>query len=131
MDIDRLTNVLAERLTSIVPSGLRVIANNGMLWYSATSKGDWNQQPGRTGSYIRDNFGLYGESEAENVIGVSVQALSEVQDYISEVTGLPWPGQSSQPSPHGSIENSQLRLWYGDEGQPLLFCADISLDDLQ
>lgn len=125
MDINRLTDALAECLTEIVPAGFRVIADNGMLWYSEA------QQSGRTGSYIRENFGRYGESEAENVIGVSVQALSEVQDYISEVTGLPWPGKSSQPSPHGSIENSQLRLWYGEASQPLLSCANISLNDLQ
>jgi hypothetical protein len=131
MDIDRLTNALAVCLTSIVPVGFRIIADNGMLWYSDMSKGGGNQQSGRTGTYIRDNFGLYGESEAENIIGVSVQALSEVQDYISEVTGLPWPGKSSQPSPHGSIEDSQLRLWYGEASQPVLSCANISLKDLQ
>jgi hypothetical protein len=131
MDIDRLTNALAVCLTSIVPVGFRIIADNGMLWYSDMSKGGGNQQSGRTGTYIRDNFGLYGESEAENVIGVSVQALSEVQDYISEVTGLPWPSKSSQPSPHGSIEDSQLRLWYGEASQPVLSCANISLNDLQ
>jgi len=131
MDLDHLTVLLAERLSAIVPSGFRVAAADGMLWYSGGETGFPGQpgdhRAGRAGTYVRDNFGIYGESEDENIVGIAVQALDELQDYISEAIHTPWPGTSSQPRPHGRIIDSHLNLWYSDNDTAVLACDPIPL----
>ena len=133
MHLDRLAAVLADRLSAIVPDGFHVAAADGMLWYSAEQgrfpgqSGDY--RIGRAGTYVRDNFGVYGASDEANVIGVAVQALDELQDYVSEATHEPWPGTTSQPRSHGRILNSHLNLWYGDHDNVILACEPIPLTD--
>jgi hypothetical protein len=134
MNLDYLATLLADRLSAIVPAGFHVAAQDGMLQYSAES-GKFPGQlsdhhVGRSGTYIRDNFGVYGESDRENIVGVAVQALDELQDYISEATHMPWPGEGSQPSPHGRILDSHLDLWYGDNERAILVCEPIPLPDI-
>jgi hypothetical protein len=133
MDLDQLTAVLADRLSAIIPAGFHVSAADGMLWYSAEEgkfpgqSGDY--RVGRAGTHVRDNFGAYGTSVEENIVGVAAQALSELQDYISEATHAPWPGTTRQPSPHGQIREAQLHLWYGDGDNAILTCEPIPLTD--
>lgn len=134
MDLDHLAAVLAERLSAVIPAGFRVNAADGMLWYSA-EEGRFpgqsgNYRVGRAGTYIRANFGAYGACDEENIVGVAVQALSELQDYISEATHTPWPGTTSQPSPHGRILDAQLSLWYGDRDNAILACEPLPLTDV-
>ncbi|MGH3246742.1 MAG: hypothetical protein ACRDOI_11100 [Trebonia sp.] len=131
MDLDHFTAILADLLAEIAPTGFHVAAADGMLCYSAEhgrfpgQRGDYNV--GQSGTHVRGNFGAYGASDEENIIGVAVQALDELQDYISEATHEPWPGVTSQPSPHGHIHDSYLDLWYGDLDNPVLTCARIPL----
>jgi hypothetical protein len=134
VNLDRFTIALADRLSAIVPAGFHVSAADGMLWYSA-EEGRFPGQSGeyrvgRAGTYISGNFGVYGTTDADNIVGVAVQALSELQDYVSEATHAPWPGITSQPSPHAQILDSYLTLWYGDPDNPVLTCARISLREL-
>ena len=125
MDLNRFSAALADRLAAIVPGGFHVAAADGMLWYSAEAGGI-----GRAGTYVRDNFGVYGPSDEDNIVGVAVQALGELQDYISEATGTPWPGSTSQPSPHGQIRDSYLHLWYGANDAIILACEPIQVIDV-
>lgn len=133
MDPDHLAAVLADRLSAVVPAGFHVAAADGILWYSA-EQGRFPGQSGdgrigRAGTYIRGNFGVYGASDEENIVGVAVQALGELQDYISEATHTPWPGTTGQPSPYGQILHSNLNLWYGDDDNIILACEPIPLTD--
>jgi hypothetical protein len=133
VDPDHLTALLADRLSAIVPAGFHVVAADGMLWYSAEQgmfpgqQGDY--RVGRAGTYVRGNFDVYGASDEENIVGVAVQALGELQDYISEATHTPWPGTSSQPSPHGRVLDSHLDLWYSGHDNAILACEPIPLTD--
>ncbi|HEV2372220.1 MAG TPA: hypothetical protein VGS19_08630 [Streptosporangiaceae bacterium] len=134
MDLDKFAAVLAERLSKIVPAGFHIAAADGMLWYTA-EQGRFpgqlgNYDPGRSGTYVRSNFGLYGATNEENVVGVAVQALNELQDYISEATHVPWPGTTRQPDPHGHIRDAVLHLWYGTEDDIILACEPIRLADI-
>src|ERR1700722_8631888 len=104
MNLDLFIETLAGRLSAIVPEGFSVTAEGGILWYSAAP----DYHASRSGTYARDNFGVYGATDEENIIGVAVQALDELQDYVSEATHSPWPGTGSQPSPHGRIRDSYL-----------------------
>jgi hypothetical protein len=108
MNPDRLAVALADRLAAMVPAGLRVTFADGMLWYSA------DYLAGRAGTHFRDNFSVHGTSDEERAVGVTVQALSELQDYVSEATYLPWPGTTKHPTPHARIANGHLEFWYGD-----------------
>jgi hypothetical protein len=131
VDVDRLAVILADRLSAIVPAGFQVDAADGMLWYSSGA----GRLPGQLGSYragtsgthARANFGVYGDTDEDNIIGLAVQALDELQDYVSEATGEPWPGTTTQPRPHALIRDSRLLLWYGDLGSVVLACEPIPL----
>jgi hypothetical protein len=131
VDLDRFAEILADRLAAIVPAGFHVEAGDGMLWYSA-DEGGFPGQPGdyhagRSGTYVRENFGVYGETDEDNIVGLAVQALDELQDYVGEATGDPWPGTTRQPPPHGRIGDENLHLWYGDPDDVVLACDPIQL----
>ena len=131
MDADALTALLAGRLAAIVPAGFHVQARDGMLWYSADQgrfpgqQGDY--RTGQAGTYVRDNLGAYGDTDADGVTGVAAQALDELQDYVSEATHYPWPGTRAQPRPYARIRDATLHLGYGDPDAPVLACAPIPL----
>lgn len=99
-----------------------------MRSWQARTAGDYGAS--RAGTYVSRNCGVYGATDEENIVGIAVQALSELQDYVSEATYLPWPGVTSQPSPHGQILDSSLSLWYGDPDNPVLTCERLSLAEL-
>jgi hypothetical protein len=131
MDADALTALLAGRLAAIVPAGFHVQARDGMLWYSADQgrfpgqQGDY--RTGQAGTYVRDNLGVYGDTDADGVTGVAAQALDELQDYVSEATHDSWPGTRAQPRPYARIRDAMLHLGYGDPDAPVLACAPIPL----
>jgi len=135
MDLERFAAVLADRFSEIVPAGFHVAAADGMLWYR-TDEGRFpgqlgNYRVGQSGSHIRSNFGVYGESDEENIVGVAVHALDELQDYVSEASHVPWPDVTSQPKPHGKIIDAHLDLWYGDPDDRALSCSRIPLAQLE
>jgi hypothetical protein len=131
VNTDDFTALLAGRLAAIVPAGFRVEARDGMLRYSADpgrfpgQQGDY--RTGQAATYVRDNLGAYGETDADNVTGVAAQALDELQDYVSEATHDPWPGTTAQPRPYARIHDAALHLGYGDPDAPVLACSPIPL----
>ncbi len=130
VNADDFAALLADRLAAIVPAGFRVEARDGWLWYSA----DRGRFPGQHGDYcvgqvamdVTASFGADGEPDAD-LVGPAVQALDELQDYVSEATHDPWPGTRSQPGPHARIRDSMLHLGYGDPDVPVLACDPIPL----
>ena len=136
VDTDRLTALLADRLSAIVPDGIWVEASGGKLWYSA-EEGRFAGQSGnyrvdRASSYVRDNFEVLTGTVADRLVGVCVQVLDELQDYVSEATHDPWPGRTAQPTPQARIHQAELRLWYGGPHgrQAVLACTPIPLTAL-
>ena len=135
VDADRLAELLADRLTAIVPPGFHVEAADGMLWYSADQGRFPGQQGdycvGRAGTHIRANLGVHGDTDADHLAGLAAQALDELQDYISEATHDPWPGTTAQPPPYARIHDAMLDLGYGDPSAPVLTCPPIPLAVLE
>lgn len=121
VDVDRFARILADRLAAVVPAGFHVEAGDGMLWYSGA---------GQSGTHVRDNFSVYGETDEDKVTGAAVQALDELQDYVSEATGDPWPGTTRQPRPYAQVRGSLLQLWYGDDDGVALACDPIELAEI-
>ena len=137
VDIDRFALILAERLAAIVPAGFSVTARDGMLWYSAGpgmfpgQRGDY--RVGSSGTYVRANFGVHGETAEEQLAGLAAQALDELQDYVDEATHEPWPGTRAQPQARAGIRGQALHLWYGGpelETDTVLACEPIPLAEL-
>jgi hypothetical protein len=136
VDADRLVALLADRLAGIVPDGFRIEADGAMLRFSAEE----GRFPGQSGSYhvgtaassVRNNFEVRAGTVADRLIGVCVQVLDELQDYVSEATHDPWPGRTAQPTPQAQIHQAELRLWYGGpQGrQAVLACEPIPLTAL-
>jgi len=138
VDIDRFALILADRLAAIVPAGFSVTAHDGMLWYSAVpgkfpgQQGDYHV--GSSGTYVRDNFGVHGETAEEQLAGLAAQALDELQDFVDEATHDPWPGSRTQPQARAGIRGQALHLWYGGpelETDAVLACEPIPLAALQ
>jgi hypothetical protein len=136
VDPDRLTALLADRLNAIVPDGIRVEADRGMLRFSAAAErfpgqaGDF--RPGRAGSHVRTNFEARTGTVADRLAGTCVQVLDHLQDFVSEATHDPWPGRTAQPEPQAQILQGELRLWYGGRHgrQAVLACQPIPLTGL-
>lgn len=140
MDPDKLAAILADRLAAIVPDGFQVHASDGMLWYTYAAgrfPGQLNRYtPGRTGTYVRDNFYARQEvsSDADSAAWVGWQALDELQDVVDEATHDPWPGTVRPPKPYGQIRGEMLHLWYGGpdiSDEQVLACEPIPLASLQ
>ncbi len=121
-------------MAAIVPAGFHAEASAGMIWYSADEGrfpgqlGDY--RPGRSGTFVRDNFHAHGETDEDRVAGVAAQALDELQDYVDEASHEPWPGESSPPRPFAQVRGGLLHLWYGwpDISSPvILACEPIPL----
>jgi len=132
VDPDDLARLLADRLQQIVPPGFHVDAADGMLWYSSDKgrfPGQTNSyQVGRSGTYVRDNFPLHGDSHEDHVVGVSRQALDELQDYVDEASHDPWPGRIRPPEARAEVRDSRLHLWFADSGAVVVECEPIPLD---
>jgi hypothetical protein len=140
----RLAALLAGRLAAIVPPGFHVDAADGMLWYSADEgrfpgqQGDY--RVGRSGTHVRENLGVAeADADADAItaitaitaaavaVAVAVQALDELQDYVSEATHDPWPGTTTQPRPHAEIRDAALHLWYAHPDNITLTCLPIPI----
>ena len=135
VDLDAFTVILARRLAAVVPAGFYVTAADGMLRCTC----DEGRFPGQQGNYhcgeagifVRDNFGLHGETEADNIVGAATEALDALQDYVSEATHDPWPGTRSQPNAYARISGGTLHLGYGDPGDAVFGCAPIRLAEIR
>jgi hypothetical protein len=137
-DVDKLTDLLADRMAAIVPDGFHVEASDGMLWYSADDErfpGQLgNHHVGTAGTYVRVNYLARGQSAEDHLTGVAAQALDELQDYVDEATHDPWPGQQAPPRPYAEVRAGALHMWYGGpdpSGQVVLACEPIPLSELE
>jgi hypothetical protein len=137
IDPDQLADLLAGRLAAIVPAGIQVRAAAGMLWYSRHAGrfpgqlGDFG--PGMSGTHVRDNFEVYGPADEDRLAGTAVQALDELQDFVSEATHDPWPGERTQPRAQAQVRGPVLHLWYGAAAgdHVVLACEPIPLASLR
>ena len=134
VDADRLTGLLADRLAAIVPDGIYVEADDGMVRYSA-EEGRFPGQRGscrvgRADSFVRTSFKALTGTTGHRLVGVCVHVLDELQDYVSEATHDPWPGRTAQPAPRAELRGSELHLWYDGGGEVVLACEPVPLTAL-
>jgi hypothetical protein len=102
-----------------------------MLWYTCEDgrfPGPLNDyRVGCSGTYVQKNFPRHGETLEDHIIGVSRQALDELQDYVDEASHDPWPGAVRPPQPHAEIRQGFLHLWFGENGHVDVECEPIPL----
>jgi hypothetical protein len=134
LDLDRLADLLAARLAAIVPDGVGVLAADGMLWYSSDPQRLAGLAGGMAGTYVRDNFDGRGDTALERLAGTATQALDDLQDYVDEASGEPWPGTHIPPRPFAQVRGQMLHLWYGgpEMSDPVvLACEPIPLGQIR
>lgn len=133
MDADRaeqITAGLARRLAAIIPDGFHLELADGILWFS----GDDGRFPGQLGDYdlgrgasrVRDNLMLPGRTDEDRIVGMGRQALDDLQDFVSEASHDPWPGERAQPEAHARLRDRMLYLWYGgpDPGRDAVLAVE-------
>lgn len=134
MDLDKLADLLADRLVAIVPAGFHIQVRDGNLWYSC----DPGRFPGQLGDYrvgqaaswVRDAFGAGLPVGADDIATIARLAIDNPQDYVDEASHDPWPGERTPPQAHAQVRGQLLHIWYSerdDPGQVILACAPIAL----
>lgn len=133
MDPGGVATELAERLQELVPEGFFVNFDGAALWYSAEPGRFPGQQGlyqvGGSGTDFVENFLHHGETVEEAIVGVTIQALDELQDFVDEASHHPWPGSRRPPRPNAAIRGSELHCWYEDCGDIVAACRPIQLAD--
>jgi hypothetical protein len=125
VNVEKFLELLAGSLDAVAPGSYRVISDGDMLWW------------GTSGTYARQAYEAYLERLDEPIIydevisAVAFKAMDELQDYVTENTGEPWPGHRTVPAPHAVVENGVLLMWFGDRSQPALSLNPIELADLE
>ena len=122
VDLDKLTLILAGRMAAIVPAGFHVEAADGMLWYTA-DEGRFpgqlgNYRIGRSGTYVRGNFDVHGQTDEDRIAGVAAHALDQLQDYVDEATHDPWPGERAQPRAYAQVRDRTPHFYGAGYRQP-------------
>jgi hypothetical protein len=73
-----------------------------------------------------------GGSAREQVLSVTLELMSEVQDIVTEATTEPWPlvvmnGGRDMALADAVIEADELRMWYGERTAPTLELPSVPL----
>jgi len=117
--------LLADRLQRIVPRGFAVFADGEMLRFSKHE----GRIAGSSGSYVGANVDSRGSevAPAEKLAAACEVALDQLQDYVDEASTEPWPGARTVPRAHAAVRGDKIRMWFGDEEDPVLECEPIDL----
>jgi len=116
---------LADRLNRIVPPGFTV-RSEGIRLNVYQDGRDLGGSPALVILAERD-----GRSMDEKVETAVHAVLSDIQDRIIEACKGPWPGGFSRgvdlPMPDCQVTGDRLRLWFGDENEPVISIEPIAL----
>ena len=128
-DLSVLLERVARAMESLVP-GLMLtpeIPNDGRSIVAAG--GDWGRSLGFGIGYRDEYYGAFSHASAgsdrEQLLAVTLQLLSDVQDVVSETTTEPWPlaivnGRKDMAMPDATVEADELLMWYGERAAPVL-----------
>lgn len=116
----RFTKEFVRSLQEVVPSGFHVVESGGDIEISR------DNDLGRSGVHAREIVRSVGNVPLF-VQGLET-ALSDIQDYIAERTGEPWPGKHMLPLGHAQVTDDTIFLWYGDGDDPVLRLEPLHLD---
>lgn len=132
----RLAAALAERLAPVVPAPFRVEAEGGWLTLYHGTALDGSTPVGWVLDQEIDPADPDAAewSFAHRARLVTDNALSSVQDAVSETTAEQWPALpgGGMALPGTRQDGASVHLWYGpDERSPVLSFSPISLASLQ
>ena len=113
---------LASRLNEVAPEGYTVNAENVtvVLRHHGAVVGSTEMAE------------LVEDSENPDLLPESLETaaraiLSNVQDWISDSSYQPWPGERSQPAPDAHATADRLEMWYGGQDHPVLKLRPLAL----
>jgi len=113
---------LAVRLNEVVPAGFTVAAENVSVRLS------------HEGRFVgaTDMAELVEDSEnfddlPANAATAARAILSNVQDWITDITHDPWPGTRSLPNPDARVQDHVLDMWFGGDDDRVLVLRPLDL----
>jgi hypothetical protein len=124
-----LAQALADRLATIVPTGVTVTADEGHV--AVTSEGGPIARVGVTEVLCQPG------DEVDHLHSAVLAVLAGVQDYVIEFGGKPWPARldgsnaaSVVPMPGVRVSLGTIESWYGDEEHPAMTLTPITRPSL-
>jgi hypothetical protein len=126
-----LTAELATRLDAVVPRPARVRVEGRLLRVEAPAPGAWGGE---------DVASLAEQREDEDGVDWIAYACERALDGVQEVLIVTWlrevwpvRGEGSRtdgphPEAHAAVRDGEIRLWYGEEDDPVLSLEPIPLD---
>ena len=126
-----LTAELVTRLDAVVPRPARVRVKGRLLWVDAPGPGAWGGE---------DVASLDEQGEDEDGVDLIAYACQQALDGVQEVLVVTWlrevwpvRGGGSRadgppPAAHAVVRCGEIRLWYGEEDDPILSLEPIPLD---
>src|SRR5687768_17594455 len=122
-----LCGALANRLNDVVPSGFCVTAYDGVLWVGS------KMHPFSSGSCVQSLVEQDAGAREDHITLAAWNALSSVQDFISEELHWPWPrteGKSRgyMAMPWATLKDGKLLLGYGESNELTLVIEPIPLN---
>jgi hypothetical protein len=122
MDSELLAQELGDRMSEVVPPGIRISVEGDMLVF----RSDFGT--GRAGSHACNWLSQGAGTLPERVREACQHAFSDLQDFVDEETTDPWPGRRTPPKPFARIENGSVVVWFGDLEAPDLAIRPVLLE---
>jgi hypothetical protein len=125
-----LARALVERFEEVVPET------------SFATMGDRITFTGNSGAWAEVQLQLDDDeriAQVSDLESICTRVLSDLQDYVAEESGEPWPWTTAQssgrripmPEPWASVREGELLLGFGDRDEPALALRPIPLSDIQ
>jgi hypothetical protein len=103
-------------MQSVVPVGVLIEVDERMLWYHYDLEHAYGG--GYAGSYFRQFLEARSEQDLapdDGAASACQTAFDQLQDFLVEKTGTPWPGVRRMPKAHASADAGRVRVWFSDD----------------
>lgn len=120
MNTPHLNRELARILAPALPDGISLEQTNRGLRVTASTK------PGAI-ILSGDSVLAFAVDDVGKLRDAILTLISNLQEFVAQSTTTPWPGTSSMPVPHVTIEDGLVFISFLDGGQPILTLSAFAL----
>ena len=121
MDGTQLNLRLLHSVAKVLPSEFRALSTENGVQISVIGRADILVLSG-------DSMLSYAGGNLDRLSQSLETQLGNLQDFVAEHTGLPWPGISVMPKPRVTAENGLISISYCDGDEPVLMLDSINVD---
>lgn len=121
MDGTQLNLRLLHSVAKVLPSEFRVLSTESGVQISVIGRPDILVLSG-------DSMLSYAGGSLDRLSQSLETQLGNLQDFVAEHTGIPWPGTSVMPKPRVTAENGHISISYFDGDVSVLKLDAINVD---